>query len=161
MALRFFVVPVYNQDESQRELNAFLSGHRIVSVDKRFVDLGADSYWAVCVDYIDANAATHRAVGRIKGKIDYKEVLSPREFAVFCKLRELRKEIAQAEAVPVYTIFTNEQLAQIVQRRCRTKSDLADIDGLGEARLDRYADRILPLLIELQDGDGKTSGEPF
>ena len=27
-------------------------------------------------------------------------------------MRDVRKEIAQAEGVPVYTIFTNEQLAQ-------------------------------------------------
>ena len=50
-----------------------------------------------------------------KNKVDYKEILTPEQFAVFARLRELRKEIASREAVPVYTIFTNEQLSQMVQ----------------------------------------------
>ena len=33
---------------------------------------------------------------------------------MFSRLRELRKELAQTEAVPVYALFTNEQLAQMV-----------------------------------------------
>jgi HRDC domain-containing protein len=33
-------------------------------------------------------------------------------------------EIAQADAVPVYMVFTNEQLAQMVQARATTKTAL-------------------------------------
>ena len=51
--------------------------------------------------------------------MDYKEILKSEDFAVFARLRDLRKEIAQAEAVPVYTVFTNEQLAQLVDRHNR------------------------------------------
>ena len=55
-----------------------------------------------------------------------------------------------AEAIPVYTVFTNEQLAQIVQQRCRTKADLSRIEGIGEARLEKYAEQVIPLLASLQ-----------
>ena len=58
------------------------------------------------------------------------------EFDVFSQLRQLRKEMAEAEAVPVYALFTNEQLAQMVQRRCRTKSELLGIEGVGEAKVE-------------------------
>jgi HRDC domain len=50
-------------------------------------------------------------------------------------LRSLRKELAQTEAVPVYTLFTNEQLAQMVQRRYQSKSDLGQIEGVGDGAL--------------------------
>jgi hypothetical protein len=46
---------------------------------------------------------------------DYREVLSPEEFVVFSKLREVRKQFAEKESVPAYTIFTNEQLAEMVR----------------------------------------------
>ena len=52
-----------------------------------------------------------------RGKVDFKEVLSDPEFAVFARLRALRKERADAEGVPAYALFTNEQLAEMVQRR--------------------------------------------
>ena len=74
----------------------------------------------------------------MKNKIDYKDVLKPEEFAVFAKLRDLRKQIAQAEAVPVYTIFTNEQLADMVRAKVTTRAGLGKIDGIGEARVEKY-----------------------
>jgi superfamily II DNA helicase RecQ len=52
-----------------------------------------------------------------KGRIDYREILPSEDFLVFVKLRDLRKQMAQAEAAPVYTIFTNDQLAEMVRRR--------------------------------------------
>jgi superfamily II DNA helicase RecQ len=90
----------------------------------------------------------------------YKAILPPEEFAVFSRLREVRKEMAQTEAVPVYTLFTNEQLAQMVQRRCQSRSDLAQIDGIGESKIDKYAERLLPLLLTLEARPDATSGEP-
>ena len=47
-------------------------------------------------------------------KIDYKEVLNEVDFAVFARLRDLRKVISDKEAIPAYSIFTNEQLAAMV-----------------------------------------------
>ena len=57
---------------------------------------------------------------------------------MFARLREIRKEIAQADAVPVYTVFTNEQLAQMVQARATTKAALEKIAGVGDARIEKY-----------------------
>ena len=47
--------------------------------------------------------------------MDYREVLNPEQFAAFVKLRTLRQTISKEEAVPVYVIFTNEQLAAMGQ----------------------------------------------
>ena len=44
-------------------------------------------------------------------RVDYKEILSADEFAVFVRLREVRKQLAATEAIPVYAVCTNEQLA--------------------------------------------------
>jgi len=61
--------------------------------------------------------------------------LSQEDFALFVKLRDWRKQAASLEAVPVYTIFTNEQLAAIAQKRTATLSDLKTINGVGESRV--------------------------
>jgi superfamily II DNA helicase RecQ len=103
------------------------------------------------VDYLDHTPNDGISQSNVaRNRVDYKAILPQEEFAVYSQLREMRKELAQTEAVPVYALFTNEQLAQMVQRRCRSKSDLAQIDGIGESKIEKYADSLLPLLVTLE-----------
>jgi superfamily II DNA helicase RecQ len=148
MAFRFITVPIQDSGQAEAELNAFLRNHKVLSVDRRWVEQGASSFWSFCLDYLEtATGGTGDGrTGGQRGKVDYKEVLSPEEFALFARLREVRKEIAQAEAVPVYTIFTNEQLAQMVQAKVRDKAGLEKIAGIGDARIDKYGSRMLEAL---------------
>ena len=45
----FFTIPIRNPHQAESELNSFLSGHRIVSVEKQFVANGENSHWSsVC-----------------------------------------------------------------------------------------------------------------
>jgi superfamily II DNA helicase RecQ len=92
--------------------------------------------------------------------VDYKEVRSPEEFAVFAKLRDVRKDIAQAEAVPVYTIFTNEQRAEMVQARAAAKADLEKLAGLGDARIEKYGARRIEVLTASWKTQHEADGKP-
>ena len=78
-----------------------------------------------------------------KSRIDYKEVLSPEDFELFSRLRELRKSIADVEGIPPYAVFTNEQLAEMARTKVKTKSDMSKINGIGDAKMKKYADRFL------------------
>ncbi len=95
-----------------------------------------------------------------RSKVDYREVLNEQDFAVFAKLRDLRKEIAQASGVPVYAVFNNEQLAKMVQEKARTKADLEAIAGVGDARIEKYGPRFLDFLKQqwavTNEADGKS-----
>jgi superfamily II DNA helicase RecQ len=148
MQLRFFTIPVHDGGERADELNRFLAGHRILAVDRSFVQDGANSAWSLCVSFDAADAAAGRPPfgGRRGPKTDYREVLSEQDFAVFARLRALRKELAEAEGVPAYALFTNEQLAEMVQRQVRTRAALLEIPGVGEARVEKYAERFLEAL---------------
>lgn len=116
----------------------------ILAIDRQFVHDGPNSAWALSVTYIDPGnrpPATSR-----RSKIDYRELLSDADFAVFAKLRALRKSLADKEGVPAYALFTNEQLAEMVQRRVVTATGLRDIQGVGEARVDRHGEAFLAIL---------------
>ena len=93
---------------------AFLPATRCCRSSGGRVEQGSGSFWTFCVDYLEPTSgvtADGRQAGQ-RGKVDYKEVLSPEDFVIFAGLREVRKEMAQKDGVPVYTIFTNDQLAQ-------------------------------------------------
>jgi superfamily II DNA helicase RecQ len=122
------------------------------------MDLGENSCWALCVDYVERGAGSKTISPSKSGsKVDYRDLLNPADFHLFAKLRDFRKQVAAAEAVPAYMIFTNEQLAQIVQRRALTKVDVAKIDGIGEAVADSEPTAVLPdFMIDI----GKIAHEP-
>ncbi len=123
MPLRFFVVPVSNSSLFEQDLNGFLSQHKVVSVDRQLVDQGVNSFWAICVDYLHhgpGDTAPHANLSR--SRIDYKAILPPEEFAVFSQLRELRKHVAQTEAVPVCALFTSLLRPSDAPSRARSTS---------------------------------------
>jgi superfamily II DNA helicase RecQ len=94
-----------------------------------------------------------------KSKIDYKQVLSPEDFALFAQLREWRKGEAAEIGVPVYTIFTNEQLAKIAEQKIHTKAGLQEIEGVGEARVKRYAEAVIGIVEQGSPTPQKKSAE--
>lgn len=158
MAFRFFTIRLSSHGDAETELNAFLASNRILSVDRRFVEDGANSVWAFCVDYIPRNDSQRVvAAGLKKGRIDYREVLTPDEFAVFVRLRELRQKIAKEESIPVYAIFTNEQLSAMVKNNVRTLGQLGLITGVGDSRVSKYGDRFLLKLTEPNDASSEPS----
>lgn len=152
MPLKFFHIRTKDAESMETELNGFLARHRIVTIERRFVDCGTDSFWALCVDYLHGEPAvggSHGALGRSERKVDYKEVLTPGQFEVFAKLRDLRKQLAEQEAVPVYAIFTNDQLAEMVKQGVREVAGLRKIQGIGDAKVEKYATQFLALINSL------------
>jgi hypothetical protein len=114
MKYRFFHIPARDPAAETEILNRFLAERRIVAVDRQFIADGSNSFWAFSVVYRDGASASDLTgvSGRSeKAEIDYREVFDERDFATFAALRTLRKDLAEAEGVPTYALFTNEQLA--------------------------------------------------
>jgi hypothetical protein len=112
--LRFFTVPMLDGDDESQELNRFLSTNRVVMVERHFVADGPRSAWAICVGYLDRGGRPAPEQGQGK-RVDYREILSETDFAVYAKLRSLRKLMAENDGLPAYTFFTNEQFSVIVR----------------------------------------------
>jgi len=143
MRYRFFTIPVADPGPAQDEMDAFLASHRILSVEKEFVADGRHSLWCLCVAYLDSGQAPAQVR---KGSIDYREVLSRPDFEAYARLRGLRKELAERDGTPAYAVFNNEQLAEMVRRRVSSKAELAAIEGVGKARVERYGDPFIEAL---------------
>lgn len=73
-------------------------------------------------------------------------MLNEQDFALFSRLRAERRRVAEADGVPVYTVFSNAQLAEMVRARVTNESAMADVGGVGKARVEKYAATFLPIL---------------
>lgn len=146
MQLKICTIPMMDGRIQEEEMNLFLRSHKIVSVQKYFSD--AASAWTFCITYIE-NSIPSPVYQSKKEKIDYKEVLDEATFARFSKFREARKQIANEEAIPAYSVFTNEELAEIASLPEYVKGSIVAIRGIGEKRAEKYEERLLELYHKL------------
>ena len=162
MQFKIVFVPATGDVDAEEELNRFLRSHRAVSVQKELVRTDSSVYWSFCIEYLHGAPGTaDRNAGR--RRVDYKEVLSESDFAVFAQLREVRKRLAADEAIPVYAVCTNQQLAEMAKSRPATVSDLKRIEGFGDAKTEKYGEAFLTAMREHGKGESEqedaTSGE--
>ncbi len=140
-----FVLPSESDEASERALNVFLRSHRVVSVAKTY-DAGT---WRFCVEWIDGvQGDTNGRHLKYAERIDYMKVLPPEEFAVFARLREKRKELAQSAAVPPFTVATDAQLAEMAKIKEPSLAKLGAVEGIGESRIKSYGEALLSVLKE-------------
>ncbi len=144
MQLRFFTIPAMDGEEAEEALNLFLRSHKVVSVEKEFCCHSNPPFWSCCVTVVDQilrhpskTDVSSQQVSK-QAKVDYREVLDDTTFAVFSKLRELRKQIAVSDGVPVYAVFSNQELADIAKLETIDEKSLKTIQGIGEGRIEKY-----------------------
>jgi len=58
-------------------------------------------------------------------------------------LKRWRLERSRAEGVPAYVVFPDRTLAGIVRRRPETLGELAEVSGVGPAKLESYGADVL------------------
>jgi superfamily II DNA helicase RecQ len=74
---------------------------------------------------------------------------------LFNLLRDWRSKRSRQEGMPLYILFTNQNLADIVKKRPQTASELMQIGGIGKAKVDKYGEDILKISkIELGTKEG-------
>ncbi len=142
MQYEIFTIPVFNSEEQIEKLNSFLRGHKVVQVDKELVRIGEQSYWSFCVNYLITTSSLETEK---KDNIDYKNVLDEETFKIFSKLRSCRKSLSLEKGCPVYSIFTNAELALISQSGDLTIDVISKIDGISKSRMKNFGALILEL----------------
>jgi superfamily II DNA helicase RecQ len=140
MQIRVFTVPAADPAPALAEINSFLATSRVLEVEKKFFQNDAGGYWTFCVSYV---AGTAPGGSGASVKVDYKATLPPETFAVFSRLRVIRKALAEAEGVPIYAVFTNEELASVAALPEITENALKTVPGIGDKKLEKYGAKML------------------
>ncbi|MBX2853586.1 MAG: DNA helicase RecQ [Rhodobacteraceae bacterium] len=66
--------------------------------------------------------------------------------ALFERLKKKRAELARAQNVPAYVIFTDRTLAEIASAKPRTLGALSEVHGVGQAKLQKFGDLVLEVV---------------
>lgn len=72
--------------------------------------------------------------------------LSEPERELFDRRRAWRNGRAQAEGVPPYVLLTNRQVAAVAHRRPETLAALRKVEGIGEAKSNRFGRELLAVV---------------
>jgi ATP-dependent DNA helicase RecQ len=65
---------------------------------------------------------------------------------VFDTLRETRRKLAAEAGVPPYVIFHDSTLREIAEKKPCNLAELAQVQGVGRAKLERYGEAMLAAL---------------
>jgi ATP-dependent DNA helicase RecQ len=68
---------------------------------------------------------------------------SPEDSALWERLRQVRRRLAEEHAVPPYVVFHDATLAAMVEERPLNAYELLAIDGVGQGKLERFGDTFL------------------
>jgi ATP-dependent DNA helicase RecQ len=85
------------------------------------------------------------SIQKIKAKkppVDFGEY----DMEAFEALRTLRMEIATANSIPPYVVFSDKTLQEMSIKRPENKSEFLEINGVGEVKYARYGEEFLALL---------------
>lgn len=144
MQLKIFDITSVGSEETMETVNRFLRSVKVLDIDRQFY-YSSDKvgHWSLLVTYLPQTAGSApSAPFERREKIDYKSVLSEADFEKFSRLRALRKQLAESDAVPAYAVFTDAELAQIARLPSIDALSVLKIEGIGEKRLEKYGQLI-------------------
>lgn len=148
MKVRVFTLPWRAESNGfdDGELASFMAEHTAIDVSEHFFVHEKTPVLVLVVRYRSAGGASTGHEGRRTARPDAAEDLTPDEKAHYEALRTWRNQHARKTGRPPYVIFTNRQAAEIARRGPKTRSALADIQGIGTSRVEDFGDELLAFL---------------
>jgi len=137
MQIKLFTIPVSDSGGTLQELNTFLTAHKIIEVEQKLTSNENGAYWCFCVRYVEQ--ALKVSSSESKQRVDYRKVLDEPTFRKFVHLREIRKNVAAAEGLSAFIVFTDEELAELAKLEEITVRSMLGIKGIGEKKAERFA----------------------
>ncbi len=144
MQHQIFSIPVFGGEAENEEMNNFVRAHKVIKVDKYFVQKPDGDYWTFCFLFVEGDVSKN-----IKSKIekvDYAKLLPPDQALVFEQMKKIRKSLADKDGIPAFAVFSDEELYYIAQLPQMNATELKKIQGVGLKKLEKYGQALIDLL---------------
>ncbi len=126
-----------------------------------YVGITRARHWLAITWPTDGRARVSPFVAEATGKEPAQKVIArmpkPKVAAagdgpLYEQLRSWRRERADADGVPPYVVFHDKTLVAIADAKPATPDELLEIDGIGPAKLERYAEDVLAVVATADAG---------
>jgi DNA helicase II / ATP-dependent DNA helicase PcrA len=133
--------------QARRKPSRFLAGMRPESAaDRAVVQTGSKSGRRRSKASICKLCRRPLASARERNRGFCSECPLPYDESLFESLKQWRKQRAEAESVPAFVVFSDATLEALAEVRPGDRQALLRINGIGAAKLERYADDVLAVL---------------
>lgn len=78
-------------------------------------------------------------------------IINEGDQGLYESLKTARSLLAKAQKVPAYVIFHDKTLAELARHKPSTLQAMLDINGIGEAKLERYGQPLLDVIMQDRD----------
>ena len=149
MQVKLFFIGIADIENGNEDLNKFMRSKKVVNVESHFISHDKYCGWAYAVQYIETSPSSNfTSSASSKEKIDYKNVLDEATFEKFSKMREIRKQLSETDAVTAYAVFTNEELAEISKLEELSEQNMLKIHGIGEKKVEKYGKKMIEIYLK-------------
>jgi superfamily II DNA helicase RecQ len=147
--VKIFTIPFSKSSETffEDDLNQFLLNKKVNSIKAEFFKNRENFYWTVFIDCDTVIAESKEKKEKGINKQDQPHIkLDEKDELLLKRLKEMRKQIAEKEGIPVYIIATNVQLMEMIRLKPRSKEALKQIKGYGKKKIEKYGDDVLKIV---------------
>ena len=130
------------------ELAAFQMGKEVLDVSEHFLVHERVPTLLLIVKYRDLPEGARAAPVDVARK-DWRAELDLLGQRIYDELRLWRGRKAKQDGLPPYLILNNRELADLAGKRPKSLSELREIDGVGEAKANRWGQEMLLVLSKL------------
>jgi superfamily II DNA helicase RecQ len=131
-------------------LRELVKDKEVIAIRDHFFIKDEVPYLAVMVSYrpqpVPAAPAPTTTPAQRKRDESWREWVGEADVPLFNALRDWRSQRCKREGLPPYVICTNRQLAAMILARPDSLTKLGEIEGFGQAKLQKYGKDILALL---------------
>ena len=134
---KIITIPFSETDKgfSTEELNDFIRTKNGISYKAKLIKVNSKYYWTVFISYTEELSQKTE----FELKYDYENKL-------YEELRKWRNSKAKEEGIPPYLIYTNNQMKEIIIKKCDSKTALQEINGIGEKKSKKYGKKTLKIV---------------
>ena len=135
-----------------KDLAEFQLGKDIIEVSEHFLVHEKTPTLALVLRYRDLPDGGRQP--QDAGRKDWRAELDEPGKRIYDELRLWRGRKAKREGMPPYLILNNRELAELAVKKPASIAKLREIDGIGEAKSQRWGEEILAVVAKLAEVGG-------
>jgi len=154
MPIRIFTLAFSEETQSFHDdlVQQFCVNKRVHRIETKFFVRQGQPFWTVAIQYGIILSEEKELIKEKDKRETY--AFDEQQKVLYERLRECRREAAEAAGIPAYMICTNRHLAQMIFQQCTTLESLKMVKGFGAKRIEKHGKGFTAIVKTFYKADG-------